>query len=320
MAHELTIRQSGMAEMAYVGPTPWHGLGQELQSGASIDEWCIAAGLDWDIKRAPVQFMNGQMHKWPSNEVLYRSDTNEPLSIVSDSYHIVQPRECLSFFSNLVEESGFEIETAGTHQGGRKVWALARTGFDAEVVENDPVRMYLLIVTSCDKGLSTKSYFTSVRAVCRNTLQLSLRDANSSNLVIVRHNTKFCADSVQANLGLNAGNVFDDFISKMRSHANASLTQHQAEEVVEAIFADRGIKGSIRQSRGFRTVMQLFNGVGKGSRLDGVAGTGWGVINAITEYTDFHARAANQDNRLASAWLGNGANLKEIALNILEEV
>lgn len=320
MAHELTIRTSGQAEMAFVGQTPWHGLGQQLQEDASIDQWCVAAGMDWSIERSPVQFMNGRMHQWKAQEVLYRSDTNEPLSIVSNSYHIVQPRECLDFFNNLVNENGFKIETAGTLQGGRKIWALARTGFDAEVVERDPVRMYLLIITSCDKGLATKSYFTSVRTVCNNTLQLSARAGMHSNLVKVHHSRKFCAKTVQANLGLNAGEVFDEFLMKMKGFANVSVSGAQSERIVEEIFAQGGAKGSIRETKGFRTVMQLFNGVGKGSRLDGVAGTGWGIVNAITEYTDFHVRAKNQDSRLARAWLGEGANLKEIAVNILAEV
>ena len=30
MAHELTIRENGFTEMAFVGQTPWHGLGQQL--------------------------------------------------------------------------------------------------------------------------------------------------------------------------------------------------------------------------------------------------------------------------------------------------
>lgn len=320
MAHQLTIRESGMAEIAYVGATPWHGLGQQLKEDASIEEWRVAAGLDWDIIRAPVQFMNGQMHKWPANEVLYRSDTNEPLSIVSNRYHIVQPAQVLEFFRNLVDESGFKIDTAGSLHGGKKIWTLARTGFEQEIVDGDPVKMYLLLVTSCDRGLSTKSYFTSIRTVCQNTLQLGSVNGNFANLVEVRHSTKFCAETVQENLGLNAKAVFDEFLGKMRGFASKSLSDAQAAAIIEAVFDKQGAKGAIREKKAFKTVMQLFNGTGKGSRIDGVAGTAWGLVNAVTEFADFHARATTQDNRLASAWLGAGATLKENTVSILETV
>ena len=34
--------------MAYVGQTPWHGLGRELDTGLPIDDWVVQAGMDWD--------------------------------------------------------------------------------------------------------------------------------------------------------------------------------------------------------------------------------------------------------------------------------
>ena len=37
MSHELTTRTNGRTEMAFVGETPWHGLGQRLEEGASIE-------------------------------------------------------------------------------------------------------------------------------------------------------------------------------------------------------------------------------------------------------------------------------------------
>ena len=70
---------------------------------------------------------------------------------------------------------------------------------------------------------------------------------------------------------------------------------------------------SVEESKGFRTIMELFNGHGRGSRLMGVEGTAWGLLNAVTEYTDHHMRARSAENRLSSAWFGVGANLKAAA-------
>lgn len=319
MAHELTITNTGAAEMAFVGETPWHGLGQILQHGASLDEWRVAAGMDWEIKRTNVQYTNGVLHDWNANHVLYRSDTNNPLAIVSPKYKEVQPRHVLEFFRDLVEQNGFTLETAGTMKGGRRFWALANTGLGGEVVQLDNINTYLLLVTSCDGGLATTAQFTSVRVVCNNTLQMSLGESHGTR-VSVRHNTTFNPNSFKAELGLNATEVFTDFMGRMQGFANTSLSGARAEEIIEAMFAKKGVLVPIRATKGFKTVMQLFNGVGKGSRLDGVAGTAWGLVNAVTEYSDFHIRAKNQEYRLDSAWFGAGRDLKDNILEIVAEV
>ena len=60
MAHELSFNLAGDAEMAYIGAKPWHGFGQEVRPGASIEEWMDEARMNWSILRAPVQYMNGE--------------------------------------------------------------------------------------------------------------------------------------------------------------------------------------------------------------------------------------------------------------------
>ena len=319
MAHQLTITNRGQAEMAFVGETPWHGLGQILLPTSTIEEWRVSAGMDWDIKRTQVQYTNGELHDWNENHVLYRSDTNMPLAIVSPKYKEVQPKQVLEFFRDLVEKNGFHLETAGTMKGGRRFWALANTGLGGDVVDGDNINAYLLLVTSCDGGLATTAQFTSVRVVCNNTLQMSLNTHHGAR-ISVRHNTEFNPNSVKAELGLNATEVFTDFMGRMQHLANTSLSGAQAEEIIEQMFAKKGVVVPIRDTKGFRTVMQLFNGVGKGSKIDGVAGTAWGLVNAVTEYSDFHIRAKNQEYRLDSTWFGAGRALKENILEIVAEV
>ena len=42
--------------MAYVGATPWHGLGNVVEENISLDEFQKQAGLDWQVQKTPVQF------------------------------------------------------------------------------------------------------------------------------------------------------------------------------------------------------------------------------------------------------------------------
>ena len=107
MAHEITIRQDGFAEMAFVGETPWHELGQQLDQNADMATWRKAAGMDWTLESTPVEFVaNGNNQTFGGQNVLYRSDTNAPMSVVSDRYKPVQPAEVLDFFKDLVEDIG----------------------------------------------------------------------------------------------------------------------------------------------------------------------------------------------------------------------
>ena len=58
MSHELTTHADGRVEFAYLASdgTPWHGLGQALEDGTSLDAWRVAAGMDWKIKRGIVAY------------------------------------------------------------------------------------------------------------------------------------------------------------------------------------------------------------------------------------------------------------------------
>lgn len=75
---------------------------------------------------------------------MYRSDNNTALSVVSNRYQVVQPMDVLEFYRDLTEQAGFELETAGVLKGGRKFWALARTG-KSTVLSNDLINGYVLL-------------------------------------------------------------------------------------------------------------------------------------------------------------------------------
>ena len=75
-------------QMAYVGATPWHGLGNQLSPKQPLEVWQQEAGMNWQIQESPVHFMSdaaghlGTIHTFPEQKVLYRSDTKAALSVV----------------------------------------------------------------------------------------------------------------------------------------------------------------------------------------------------------------------------------------------
>ncbi len=190
--------------MAFTGATPWHGLGNHLSEQQPIHIWLKEAGMDWTIEQSDVLFNadNSALHIRPyaDSKVLFRSDSLTPLSVVSNRYKVVQPHEVLNFYKDLVSAGGFELETAGVLKGGRKLWALAKTGHEARIKGNDRIKAYLLLATSCDGTLCTTAQFTSVRVVCNNTLQMATKQ--SAGAVKVPHSTKFDPQQVKEALGI----------------------------------------------------------------------------------------------------------------------
>ena len=93
MAHLIAKTANGRDAMAFVGETPWHGLGQRLTRGATLEQWRTEAGLDWQAQTAPVEFVrsDGSRVTMGGKQVLYRSDTGAALSVMGDGYQIVQP-------------------------------------------------------------------------------------------------------------------------------------------------------------------------------------------------------------------------------------
>lgn len=184
--------------MAYANETPWHGLGNRLSPKSAISVWAKQAGMEWKIQESSVFFLpdSSTDHiEVPDQKVLYRSDTGTALSVVSQRFQVVQPREILEFYRDLTKAQGFTLETAGVLKGGRKVWALAKTNMTANIKGNDVMNGYLLLATGCDGTLATTAQFTSVRVVCNNTLAIALR--NGASAVKVPHSTTFDAKNVK---------------------------------------------------------------------------------------------------------------------------
>ena len=319
MAHKIeTNAITGKAEIAYANATPWHGLGQQLTQDAPIDVWRKEAGLDWEAKLSPIMFTwDGQNYaQMPNQNVIYRNDTNAPLGVVTDRYKVHQPAEVLEFFNTLVQSAGFTLEVAGAIKGGKRIWALANVNREAVVLQDDAVRGYLLLSTSFDGTAATIGQFTSIRVVCNNTL--SAADAeHAPSRVVLTHGAEFDQSLMRDRLGLVVSG-FEGMMDKYRKLARQGISGDYAREFSNTLFpaAYNHQTNTFKESRGFKRVLELFDGAGMGANNQGVYGTKWGLLNAVTQYID-HERGHNVDTRMNNAWFGNGNRLKTQAEELL---
>lgn len=306
----------GIQSMAFVGEVPWHGLGNRLTPDSPLEIWAKEAGMDWNLLSTPALGLDDtdEVFLFPERNILYRSDTKAPLSIVSDAYKVVQPGEVLEFYRDLVATADFKLHTAGVLFGGKKFWALAEVGESVRIMGQDKIDGYLLLATSCDGSLATTAQFTTVRVVCNNTLTISIRDEQGKPSTIkVPHHSTFDPEQVKAQLGL-AKDGFAQFAETAEVLAKRKVTDKEAVEFLVRAWnnvsevTEETLETS--DSKNVKALFQLFKGEGKGSNLRSADGTAWGLVNAITEFCDHRRQTKTADNRLNSAWFGQGATIK----------
>ena len=100
------------------------------------------------------------------------------LGVVTDRYKVIQNREAFAFTDALLGE-GVRYETAGSLQGGRKVWLLAHMPHEY-IITGERISPYLLFSNTHDGSGAIKVALTPIRVVCNNTLNLALSTAKRS--------------------------------------------------------------------------------------------------------------------------------------------
>ena len=306
--------------MAYANEVPWHGLGNNIDADSTIEDWQRQSGLDWTVSKRQVLFPNDRSAGFHSTRsfkdkfVLARDTDNTPFSVVSDRYKPVQPKDVLEFFRDLISTHGMTIETAGSLKDGKRIWALAKTGDAHKVLGADHVDSYLLLATSYDLTFSTLAQFTSVRVVCNNTLQQSLKGYISR--VSIPHFRDFNATQIHEQLGLGRAQ-WGAFSQALDAIAKIKLDSAKAKEVLGKVFVTPE-KDITYVDPQVEKILRLFEGKAIGADIAGQ--TGWGLVNAVTEYADHHKRARSQGNRLDNAWFGDAANIKNAVFHEVLEL
>lgn len=303
--------------MAYAGEKPWHGLGNKLAPQQPIEVWKRQAGMDWQIESSEVRYIAGggqigAIHAFPEQKVLYRSDTQAPLAVVSKRFQVVQPAEVLEFYRDLTQVGGFELETAGVLREGRKFWALARTGHSVALKGRDRVDGYLLLATACDGTLATTAQFTSVRVVCNNTLQIAL--GNSNGAIKVPHRSHFDPDAVKRQLGITVSS-WDGFVARMKALVERPVDPDSVDALLRRVltYPAQDRKNGVVNEQAVANVRALYEGGGRGALMASSRGSAWGLLNSVTEFVDHHRRARTDDHRRDAAWFGQGAQIKQRA-------
>lgn len=177
----------------------WHGLGVVVRDAPTPTEALQLAGLDYRIDAWPLTAFGptGDVKPLDNYVANVRSDTHEPLGVVSTSYRVIQNRDVAEFAESLAEmDDVVKVESAGSIRGGKKVFFLLK-GDSFSVRSDDAVEPYILLSNSHDGTNAFRATPTTIRVVCSNTLHMVIPERESGGLKVPTYTIRHTGDIKQ---------------------------------------------------------------------------------------------------------------------------
>lgn len=300
--------------MAYVGETPWHGLGKRLEKGDDIEEFLVAAGLDWKVEQHPVYSKVGSDMILIPNRFAYHRDTDKSFLTMSRSaeWTPVQNREMMEFFREYIEAGGARLETAGSLRGGREVWALADLNEEWTINRTDRTKGFLLMTTRHEAGTTTQVKTVATRVVCNNTMQVALAETGG---IAYRQNhmSPFNMAKAKEHIGLAREEIKKlkmdaQTLSKLRmsEYDNVRLLAEFFQPIEKPTDADvkKLINDPSAQSNKLQAVLHSLK-----KAPGAIPDNAWGTLNAVTHFFD---HIEGQDRaRIGKVINGANQNVKD---------
>lgn len=281
--------------MMYVREKPWHGLGTLVAEAPTSADALRLAGLDWEVKQRNIQVCGGaKIENYKAN---VRSTDGKVLGVVTDRYKIVQNSEAFEFTDSLI---GGEVryETAGSLNGGKKIWLLAK--FPEMELVGDKTEPYLCFSNTHDGSGAIRVCMTPIRVVCNNTLNLAL--AGAKRAWSVRHTGDMQSKMHEARVCLEMANAYMDDLSRTAYRlANTSVKRDELYALLDELFpvdedsTDREKKNIERLRNEYMTCYFAPD-------ILKFRGTAWGAVNAMSDMLTHNAPHRKTENYRANNW------------------
>jgi phage/plasmid-like protein (TIGR03299 family) len=340
--------------MAYAGEVPWHKKGVPVSNKLTPLQMAKAAlgGEIWTMEMLPVyNDFKGKMQVVPNKFNLTRMTDGFVMDTCSALYHCTQPEEAFDFFKRFVMAGKMRMETGGSLDNGRRIWALASIDSSFTLKGGDTVKGYLLLCSPNKAGECMTIKFCSTRVVCWNTIAIALQEGGKT--VRLNHLTNF--DERRQNEAIEALGMAVNQLSTFEQQAKLLSTQKaKREQVIQYVAAvskskllDAAADSTVQQGARGKDVLNAIvaaetstvhiqrafteedlNRAGK-SILEAIANspgsdlpsarigstpTWWGALNGVTYAVDH--QLGKEETRLSSAWYGEKATMKTRALDL----
>lgn len=282
--------------MFSVRKKPWHGLGTIVMEAPSSADALRLAGLDWNVEQEPIYTDYNELIEGYKANV--RDSDRKVLGVVSERYKVVQNTDAFSFTDELLGK-GVRYETAGSLQGGKKVWLLARLPREY-IIAGERISPYLVFSNTHDGSGSVKVAVTPVRVVCNNTLNLALSTADRSFSMIHTGNIQDKIQEAKDTLFM-AEEYMDCLGLEFEQLRRQRITDEQVKEYIELLLPMDKNPSSIQSKNIIKLRKDMERRYYDAPDLQKVGNNAYRFINAVSDFATHSnplRRTANYNENL----------------------
>ena len=292
----------------------WHKLGTVVPQGMTILEGMqVAHLLGWDVRKLQVFAeevrltpLGVETIKIPGTGRFLTVRTNpingniEFLGDVGSRYTVIQNEGHAEFLQLLVGMTNAEIQTAGSLDGGARVFISMKVPNHINV-GGDVTDLYLIGMNTHDGTSGLDVFLSAIRPVCKNTVTAALRGAK--HRISIRHTASATGRIQDAREALDMTFKYTEtYQTEAERLLGLSFTDAQFDGFLASLFDVAGKDKDDISTRMTNQMQEVRNLWESSPTLLGTKDTRFGAFQAATEYfTHFSgAHGKTRDERDAN--------------------
>lgn len=280
---------------------PWMKLGKIVDGIVTAAEAAKLGGIDFDVREDALYSAHKEEGKPPKftkiegRKVLVREDTGQWLGIVSKDYPVVQYGEAFDFMEGVSPR----FVAAGSLRGGKQGFMVVQT--DVNIKIGDQHDLFAVLRTSHDCSRAVEVMVMPLRDKCMNQLTLRSFVKGVDHRWAVTHTGDVKSKLAAAATSLKKlGAYARAYESNAQRLQSIKVSDEVANETLRRVLPDRPKRPEV--------IQHIISNYHNRPETVGFEGTGWGLVNAVSEYFEWDRALGTPESRFLAALQGQTHN------------
>jgi len=290
-----------------------------------------AAGIGWDVVTEEPKYLDGiDTDGFPIYVMdkeyrrVYRSDTRRTLGYTSDTYAVIDHEAMGAIIEAVLAQTNVKYETAGSLDGGKAVWCLAKLDEPIHLPGDDDTLTYpyLAITNRHDGSGSCTLRTTAVRIVCMNTWRAAEMEGERTGATFSFRHTKNWQTRVDEarDAVTGARREIAQYVELATELLGYTVTAQQRELFVKAFIpSPPEAMISNRVVTNIETARNAVRAILESKTTANIAHTAYGLVQAAGEYNEHVRRFRTWESHLNRSLLQPDEG-KRRALTLVREL